>query len=337
MDYKFLLERLIAGGSLDFLEMEALMNKIMDGELSHAQIAGVLVALRIKGETIEEISAAARVMREHATKIDSGQLPVVDTCGTGGDGTHTFNISTAAAFIAAGAGVKIAKHGNRSVSSKCGSADVLKQLGVKIDISSDQVSSCIQSVGIGFLFAPSLHPAMKHAIRPRRELGVRTIFNMLGPLTNPAGAKRQLLGVYNKLLAQRFAEVLRNLGSEQALIVHGLDGLDEITTTQKSHVVELKNGEITSFELDPLDYIEEYSKLEDIVGGESPQNAEIIRRVLENVTGPCLDIAILNGAAAIQVSGLATGFSEAVNLAKESVTSGKALQKLEEMIRFTNQ
>ena len=313
------------------------MHDMMGGKLTPAQIGALLIALRMKGESVDEITAAACVMREHANPIEVGNTPVVDTCGTGGDHSGTFNISTAAAFVAAGAGVHIAKHGNRSVSSSCGSADVLRELGVNIDVEPEKVSESIQSIGIGFLFAQKLHPAMKYAATPRKELGVRTLFNMLGPLTNPARAKRQVLGVFSPDLTDKFASVLKGLGSQRVLVVHGLDRLDEISVTEKTRVTELKDGKIDTYTFDPLPYISAYHQLDDIKGGDAKINAKIMNDAISGrETGACADAAMLNGAAAIYVAGITDTFSDAVEKSKESINSGRALNKLEELIRFTN-
>ncbi len=332
-----ILEKLTKRNDLDQAEMESIMNQLMTGELTQAQVGALLVALRMKGESTDEITAAARIMRKHATSIDAGAIPIVDTCGTGGDGANTFNISTVAAFIAAGAGVPIAKHGNRSVSSKCGSADVLAELGVNINIDPAKVSESIRAIGIGFLFAPSLHPAMKFAVGPRRELGIRTMFNMLGPLTNPAGAKRHVLGVFDQNLTSRFAEVLNKLGCERALIVHGLDHLDEITVTDKTQISELRNGEVETYEFDPLPYIGSYQSPEVIKGGDARENAHLLREILKNRGGARQEIAVLNGAAAIYIAGADTDFSQAVEAARESIASGNAMRKLEALIEFSNE
>jgi anthranilate phosphoribosyltransferase len=337
MNYSTILEELIKGKNLGESAMAEVMNELMIGQLTAAQIGALLTALRIKGESIDEITAAARIMRNHATVIQTGEEPVVDTCGTGGDRSNTFNVSTAAAFVAAGAGVSIAKHGNRSVSSKCGSADVLSELGVNLDIAPEKVAECIDSIGIGFLFAPKLHPAMKYAVGPRKELGIRTIFNMLGPLTNPARAKRQVLGVFDPALTSVFAYVLKNLGSRRVMVVHGMDRLDEITVTDKTQISELKDGEIKTFDFDPVPFIGKLHNKDQIIGGDASRNAHILREVLAGQQGPCADITLLNAAAAIYVSGRATDFSQAFQTARESISSGNASGKLESLISFTNQ
>ncbi|MBN1670669.1 MAG: anthranilate phosphoribosyltransferase [Kiritimatiellae bacterium] len=313
--------------------MTEAFDRIMSGEVTPAQIGAFIVALRMKGETIEEISGAAASMRRHAVFVDPGGLPVVDTCGTGGDGSDSFNVSTTSAFVVAGAGVPVAKHGNRAVSSKCGSADVLKALGVNVEAAPEVVEECIRDAGIGFLFAPSLHPAMKHAIGPRREIGVRTIFNMLGPLTNPAGAKGQILGVFAAELTEPFAHVLKNLGSRRALIVHGQDGMDEITVTTTTRISELRNGQVRTYEFDPLPYIEHHHDAGDIAGGEPNENAERLKKVLAGEPGAARDIVLLNAAAGVIAGGKADDFKQAYGLARESIDSGRALQALEALVR----
>ncbi len=336
MQYREILEKLIQRENLGAAAMTEVMDAVMDGACTPAQVAGLLVALRMKGETIEEVAAAAASMRRHATPVDAGGPPVVDIVGTGGDGAHTFNVSTAAMFIAAGAGVKLAKHGNRSVSSKCGSADVLKALGVNIELPADRIGACVQEVGVGFLFAPMLHGAMKHAIGPRRELQVRTIFNMLGPLTNPAGANALVLGVFDAKLTDVYARVLRELGTDRAMVVHGKDGLDEITGTDNTLVVELKGDDIESREFDPRPYMGEYCTAADLKGGEPEDNAQIIKDLLVGADGPKRNVALMNAAAGIYVEGIVETFEQAFELASASVDDGKAKQKLDELVAFTN-
>ena len=308
---------------------------IMSGEATPAQIGAFIVALRMKGESADEIAGGASSMRRHAVFIDTGGLPVVDTCGTGGDARDTFNISTTAAFITAGAGVPVAKHGNRAVSSKCGSADLLAALGVNIEVPPETVEECIRSVGIGFLYAPKLPPAMKHAMGPRRELGVRTIFNMLGPLTNPAGAKGQIIGVFSPELTEPFANVLRVLGSRRAFIVHGHDGVDEITTTTATRISELANGKVSTYEFDPLPFIGEYADAADLRGGDPATNAAITRDLLSGRKGPRRDIACLNAAAAIAAGGKAADLKQGWALAQASIDSGGALKALDGLIAAT--
>ena len=332
---KEMLQKLIDRRDLTSAETTAVFDRIMTGEATPAQIGAFLVALRAKGETVDEIAGAAASMRQHAVYVDAGGLPVVDTCGTGGDGCHTFNISTTAAFVVAGAGVPVAKHGNRAISSQCGSADVLSALGVNIEVTPDVVEECIREAGIGFLFAPKLHPAMKHAMGPRRELGVRTIFNMLGPLTNPAGAKGQILGVFAAELTEPFAHVLRLLGSRRAFIVHGHDGMDEITTTAPTRVSELADGQVRTYELDPLAFIGEYTDATALAGGDAALNASITRAVLGGAAGAPRDVVCLNAAAGIAAGGRAATIREGWRLAQEAIDSGRAREALAKLVACT--
>jgi anthranilate phosphoribosyltransferase len=331
------IRRVIAREDLSLEEAHEIMGQIMRGECTDAQIAAYLVALHMKGEKAEEIAGSARAMREAVVPIRTkrDEDSIIDTCGTGGDGRHTFNVSTLAAFVAAGAGVVVAKHGNRSVSSTCGSADLLKQLGVNIDAPPETVERCIDEVGIGFLFAPKLHPAMKYAIGPRREIGVRSVFNILGPLTNPAFARRQVLGVFKKELVPVVAETLRQLGSRHVLVVHGSDGLDELTTTGHTEVAELKDGRIACWQARPLDFDVEEAKLEDFQSGGPEEGARIALEILQGWKGPKRDIVVLNAAAAIYVGGKAPSFKEAIPVARESIDSGAALDKLEALKRVS--
>lgn len=330
------LEKVMAGQDLSKEEMVQAFDLIMSGDVTPVQIAGFLVALRVKGETAEEIAGGALSMREHAVAIEADGLDVVDTCGTGGDGSNSFNISTAAALVTAGAGVPVAKHGNRSISSKCGSADVLMELGVNLDVGAEIVAKCIREGGMGFMFAPKMHPAMKYAMPARKELGVRTMFNMLGPLTNPAGAKRQVLGVFLPELTELFANVLSLMGSERAFIVHGLDGMDEITTTAKTQISELADGQIRSYEIDPSRYVGKLATPDELAGGEPATNADIIRKILGGEKGVRRDIVCLNAAAAIVVGGKAKDMEEGYGLARESIDSGKAAGVLEKMKEISN-
>ncbi|HNT35860.1 MAG TPA: anthranilate phosphoribosyltransferase [bacterium] len=330
------LKKVVSNQSLSAQESHEAMTIIMDGEATPAQIAGYLVSLRMKGETPEEIVGAARAMREHATPVDVGDLFVVDTCGTGGDAKGTINVSTLAAFIAAGAGVSIAKHGNRAASSRCGSADLLAGLGVNLDLAPEQVAECIKTIGIGFLFAPKLHQAMKHAIGPRREMGIRTIFNVLGPLTNPANAKAQLMGVFDETLVEPLAEVLCLLGSEHAMVVHGYGGYDEISSTGPTKIAEAKNGSIHLWTLDPKDLGVPYANSRDLLGGDVNQNIAITRRILDNELSPCLDLVVLNAAAAIVVGKKAEDMREGIEVARKSVASGSAREKLQQLITRSN-
>ncbi|MBM2837378.1 MAG: Anthranilate phosphoribosyltransferase [Deltaproteobacteria bacterium] len=317
-------------------EMVSVMREIMEGEATPAQIASIITALRMKGETVDEITGAARVMREKALKVKTKASVVVDTCGTGGDESFTFNISTAAAFVAAGAGLTVAKHGNRSVSSKSGSADVLKSLGVNIEAEVERVEECLDNIGIGFLFAPLMHGAMKYAAPVRREIGIRTIFNILGPLTNPAGAQYQVLGVYRSELTEVLANVLKNLGSARAFVVSGNDGLDEMTLTTETKVSELKNGTVNTYFIKPEEFGMKSCKLFELQGGEPDDNARIIRQILKGDKGPKRDVVVLNAAAAIAASGKAKDIKEGIKLAEEAIDSGKALEKLEKLIEITS-
>ena len=331
------IQKTVAGNSLSQQEAHLVATGIMEGQATDAQIAGLLMALRLKGETIDEITGFARTMREKATRIPCEVTDLVDNCGTGGDGRGTFNISTASAFVAAGAGCKVAKHGNRSVSSQCGSADVLKALGVNLQITPEKAANCIDQNGIGFLFAPLLHQAMKYAIGPRRELGVRTIFNVLGPLTNPAGARKQVMGVFDKRLTEPIANVLKNLGSEHVLVVHGEDGLDEITLSGKTTVSELKNGQITTYELEPSALGYKTVEGEVLKGGDDQANADIARYLLDGERGPMRDVVVINAGAVIYVSGLSPSIAEGVKMAEESIDSGEAKNKLDTLVRMTNE
>jgi len=317
-------------------EMVSVMREIMEGEATPAQIAAFITALRMKGETVDEITGAARVMREKALKVKTRASVVVDTCGTGGDESFTFNISTAAAFVAAGAGLTVAKHGNRSISSKSGSADVLKSLGVNIEAEVQRVEECLDNIGIGFLFAPMMHGAMKHAAPVRREIGIRTIFNILGPLTNPAGAQYQVLGVYRSELTEVLANVLKNLGSTRAFVVSGNDGLDEMTLTSETKVSELKDGKVNTYSIKPEEFGMTRCKLFELQGGEPDDNARIISAILKGDKGPKRDVVVLNAAAAIVASGMAKDIKEGIKLAEEAIDSGKALEKLEKLIEITN-
>lgn len=328
--------KIVKGSDLTEQEMIHVMNEIMTGGAAPSQIAAFITALRIKGETVSEITGAARVMREKATRISAPSDDVVDTCGTGGDESMTFNISTAAAFVAAGAGVIVAKHGNRSVSSKSGSADVLRSLGVNIEAEVSRVEECIKEAGIGFLFAPLLHGAMKYAAIVRREIGIRTIFNILGPLTNPAGAKRQVVGVYDPALTDMLAKVLYNLGSRRAFIVHGEDGLDEITLTGETRVTELNEGAIKTYHIRPEDFGFERCAPDELKGGDPDVNAGIILDMLKGKKDAKRDIVLLNGAAAITAAGKTHNLKEGIAIARGAVDSGEALKRLEKLKEVTN-
>ncbi|HLE08988.1 MAG TPA: anthranilate phosphoribosyltransferase [Thermodesulfobacteriota bacterium] len=330
------IRKAVAGTDLTEEEMVHTMNEVMTGAASPAQIASFITALRLKGETVDEITGAARVMREKVTTISAKDPRVVDTCGTGGDESLTFNISTAAAFVVAGGGITVAKHGNKSVSSRSGSADVLKALGVNIEAEVSIVEECLREAGIGFLFAPLLHGAMKYAAPVRREIGIRTIFNILGPLTNPAGAKYQVIGVYDPALTDIMAKVLFNLGSEHAFIVRGEDGLDEITLTGETRVTELKEGSIKTYHIKPEDFGFERCRPEDLRGGEPSDNAGIIMDILNGEKGPKREVVLLNAAAGIVAGGKGSTLKEGVAVARGSVDSGEALGKLKKLIALTN-
>jgi anthranilate phosphoribosyltransferase len=324
--------RVVQRENLSEEEMVSLMDQVMSGAATPSQIAALITALRMKGETVQELTGAVRVMREKVDRVYVSDPRVVDTCGTGGDQKGTFNVSTTAAFVVAGAGVSVAKHGNRSVSGQCGSADVLAELGVRLDMEKRRVEECVARIGIGFLFAPLLHGAMKHAIGPRREIGIRTIFNLIGPLTNPAGAKRQLVGVYAREWTQPLARVLGNLGTVHALVVHGLDGLDEITLTGPTEVAEIRDGSVRSYLLEPEQLGFTRCKHEDLRGGGVRENAEILVRILGGDKGPKRDVVVLNSACAIAVAGEASDFREGRRRAEESIDSGAAEEKLRLLI-----
>jgi anthranilate phosphoribosyltransferase len=326
---------LVEGKDLDEGRMTEVMREIMDGRTTDAQIAAFLTALRIKGETVGEITGAAKVMREKVMRVRAPEN-TVDTCGTGGDMAHTFNISTTSAIVVAACGVPVAKHGNRSVSSKSGSADLLEALGVKIDLGPEQVQKCIDETGFGFMFAPLFHPAMKYAIGPRREMAIRTIFNILGPLTNPAGADRQVMGVFSDSLTEPLAHVLNNLGARHAIVVHGEDGLDEITVTARTRVSELKDGKVTTYYLTPEDFGFAGAKKEDLVGGSAEDNTRATIGILNGEKGPKRDIVLINAAAAIVAGGRARDFSEALQIAAGAIDSGEAMRKLEQIKEVSN-
>lgn len=323
------LSKVVEGRPVDRTEAQAAMAAIMSGECTPAQIGAFLVALRMRGETVEQISGFAEAMRANCVRITTKHPDVVDTCGTGGDRLDTFNISTAAAIVTAAAGVPVAKHGNRSVSSQCGSADVLAELGVRIDLEPDEVAHCVDELGIGFLFAPSLHPAMKHAIGPRRELGLRTVFNILGPLTNPAGAKRQLLGVFQASLTRVLAETLRDLGSTHALVVHGLDGMDELSTLGPTLVSELREGTVRTYELRPEQFGLRRAEPEEIEGGDPARSAQILLAAISGEEGAPRDIVLYNAGAAIYVGGRAESISAGIEAARAAIDSGAARAKLD--------
>lgn len=324
-------------GHLQMDEAEAVMNQIMGGSATEAQIGAYLMALRMKGETQDEITGSARAMRSNAHHVPTrfnGEL--LDTCGTGGDKSGTFNISTTVAFVAAGAGIPVAKHGNRAASSKCGSADVLAELGVNLDLTPEQVGQCIDETGIGFLFAPKLHPAMKHAIGPRRQMGIRTIFNILGPLTNPAGAQRQLMGVFAADLTDMLAHVLGALGAKSAIVVSGYGGLDELTTTGPNRVSYYMDGVVTTHDLDPRDYGFKGANIADLQGDDAPTNAAILRGVLSGeIRDARRDVVLLNAGAALMAGGLVGNLRDGIEMAAKVIADGAALAKLESLIAYS--
>ncbi len=312
-----------------------LLQVIMTGQATAAQIGALLTALRMKGETVDELAGFASTMRALATKVSTERRPLVDTCGTGGDGAGTFNISTTAAFVVAGAGIAVAKHGNRSASSQCGSADVLEALGVNLDVTADTVGRCIDEVGIGFLFARALHGAMKHVAQARAEMKIRTVFNLLGPLTNPAMADAQVIGVFDRGRVQDMAEVLRRLGTRRAYVVAGSDGLDEITLSGPTFVAEATGVSVRTFEVTPADFGLKPSPISAIKGGNAAENARILRAVLGGEAGPARDIVLMNAAAAIRAAGAANDWMTAVDQARASIDNGAANEKLEALVRFT--
>ncbi|MEE9552411.1 MAG: anthranilate phosphoribosyltransferase [Gammaproteobacteria bacterium] len=337
MDIQSAIQHITNGDHLNKDDMREVMRNIMTGECTAAQIAGFLIGLRMKGETIDEIAAAAEVMRELATKVMTNKDHLVDTCGTGGDGTNTFNISTTSAFVAAAAGANVAKHGNRSVSSKSGSADVLEAAGVKLELSPEQISQCIEKVGIGFMFAPMHHSAMKHAIGPRRELGVRTIFNILGPLTNPAGAPNQVLGVFSDSWLGKLAQVLQRLGSQHVMVVHSEDGMDEISISAPTKVSELVNDEIKDYTITPEQFGLKRADITTLTVDSIEDSLKKMRAVLDNETGPALDIVVLNAGATIYTAGIEDKLENGISRAKDAIANGTAKAKLDELIELTNQ
>lgn len=344
------IEKVVKGIDLSEAEMGASFEEIMSGKATPAQIGAFITSLRMKGETVEEITGAAKVMRQKSLHISAGKSTVdidrddinidaetiIDTCGTGGSGTNTFNISTTVAFVVAGCGLKVAKHGNRSASSQCGSADVLEALGVKLDVGADLVQRCIIEIGIGFLYAPLFHNAMKYAITPRKEIGIRTIFNILGPLSNPANATSQVVGVYNSGLTETVAKVLKNLGTRRAFVVYGMDTLDEITITGKTKVSELKAGHIRTYYLTPQEFGLKRARLADIEGGNAKVNSEIVQSVLKGERGPKRDVVLANAACAIVCGSKAKNLKEGVRIAAQSIDSGAAMEKLLRLIELTN-
>lgn len=329
------LNKLIDRVDLTHDEMLDVMQQIMQGEYTPAQMSGILVALRMKGETVDEIAAAAEVMRSLSTKVKVAEDAfLVDTCGTGGDGIQTFNVSTLSAVIAAAAGARVAKHGGRSVSSTCGSADVLEALGVNVNLTANQVAQAVDSIGIGFMFAPNHHSAMKHAAPVRRELGVRTLFNLLGPLTNPAGARRQVMGVFDRALTGKLAHVLQQLGSEHVLVVHGADGMDEISFSGDTYVAELKHGKISEYLINPRQFGMALHAAESIRVQNAEESKNMIMAVLAGQHGPARDIVLLNAGAAIYVAGQSPSLLDGIAKAAQTIDDGSALSKLQQLARF---
>jgi len=337
MDMPAAIRAVTEGRDLGSDEMTTVMRLIMTGEATQAQIGGFLIGLRMKGETVDEIAAAAGVMRELATRVNVDGPHLVDTCGTGGDGANTFNISTASAFVVAAAGAKVAKHGNRSISSKSGSADVLEAAGVSLNLSPEQVARCVDEIGVGFMFAPKHHGAMKHAIGPRKEMGVRTIFNLLGPLTNPAGAPNQVLGVFSKDWVQPLAEVLARLGSEHVLVVHADDGMDEISIATPTHIAELKDGVVTTYTIKPEDFGIARGDVNALTVDSAKSSLIMVKSLLNNEAGPARDIVSLNAGAAIYAAGLEASLAEGVARAQAVIASGEAAARLDALVALSQQ
>ena len=335
MQIQATLQKLLNQQNLSASEMRAVMQAMMSGELTDAQIAGFLIALRCKGETIEEIAEAVAVMRELAQRVPVSGENVIDTCGTGGDGANTFNISTAAAFVVAAAGGKVAKHGNRSVSSNCGSADLLEAAGVNLDLSAEQVAECVNTLGVGFLFAAKHHGAVRHTVGPRKEMGVRTLFNLIGPMTNPANAPHQLIGVFDKQWLVPVAEVLKKLGSKHVLVVHAEDGLDEISIAAPTNIAELKNGDVLSYSVTPEQFGFARTDLNTLAVSDAQASLEIIRQVFNNQPGPARDIVALNAGAAIYAADLAVSLDAGILRAQQVLADGSALAKLEGLIVYS--
>ena len=330
------IETVVSGGSLSMQDAAAAMNEIMSGDATPAQFGAFVTALRIKGETVDEIAGMAQVMREHSLHVDVGGA-LVDTCGTGGDGSGTFNISTTAAFVAAGAGAKVAKHGNRAMSGSSGSADVLEALGAKIDLSPESVARCINETGFGFMFAQGFHPSMRFAAGPRREIGIRTVFNILGPLTNPAGAGAQVIGVADASMASKMAQVLGRLGSSRALVVHGNDGLDEITIADSTRVWELKDGAVSEYDISPAGFGLSAASLADIQASDAEASASMLRDVLAGNTGAARDIVLLNAAAALLAANMVLSISTGVEIAADAIDTGSAMRRMEAFIALSQE
>jgi anthranilate phosphoribosyltransferase len=335
MNFTENLNKIIRKQDLNQDEMSSMFMEIFDGEITDPQIGAFMAALATKGETFEELAGAARTMRRKAVRIQTTSNNVVDTCGTGGDSTGTFNISTTTAFVVAGCGVTVAKHGNRSISSKCGSADLLEELGVKIDTDPEIVEEAVNELGIGFLFAPKFHGSMRHAAKARNDIGIRSVFNMLGPLTNPAAAKYQLIGVYAPELTEMFAQTLQLLGTKKAFVVHGHDGMDEITTTAPTRVTELNNDIIKTYDLDPIDFFNSYADSKDILGKDKETNAGITKSILKGETGPKRNIVLINSSIALIAAEQADNITSGIKMAEDSIDSGKANDKLNQLVEFT--
>ena len=335
--FKDHLQQIISGKDLSEAQMTRMITFVLDGEASDAQIGAMMGALATKGETFEELAGAAQAMRRKALRIQAPGTTVVDTCGTGGDSAGTFNISTTTAFVVAGCGITVAKHGNRSVSSQCGSADLLEALGVRLDIEPELVEEALGEIGIGFLFAPVFHGAMRHAARARKEVGIRSIFNMLGPLTNPAGANCQLLGVFAPELTEMFARALKQLGARRALVVHGHDGLDEISVCAATRVSELNDGMVRTYDIAPEQYFERLAEPADLAGGEAAHNAVITREILGGRSGPRRDVVLINAAGALVAAGAAEDLTAGIAMARESIDSGAAAGKLDALVTFTQE
>jgi len=337
MTFTQTLNQIVNGRDLSQEQAAEMITHIFSGNITPAQTGAFMAALATKGETFEELAGAARAMRRKAARIQTLSAKVIDTCGTGGDGSNSFNISTTTAFVVAGAGVTVAKHGNRSISSRCGSADVLEALGVNLAVDPEIVEEAINEICIGFLFAPTFHGAMKHAAKARKECGIRSIFNMLGPLTNPAAASCQIVGVYAPALTEMFANALDLLGVEKAFVVHGHDGMDEITTTDLTRVSELSGGRVKSYDLDPLNYFDDYADPRDLQGGDARKNADILIRILSGEKGPRRDIVLINAGAGLVAADAAADIGQGIQAAAVAIDSGRALQKLNDLIRFTQE
>lgn len=336
MNIQAAIEKICNNTNLSDSEMTDVMHQIMTGQATDSQIGGFLIGMRMKGETVDEITAAATVMRSLATPVELDETNLVEIVGTGGDGSSTFNVSTASCFVVAAAGGRVAKHGNRSVSSKSGAADLLETAGVNLDITADQVKTCVEDIGVGFMFAPKHHSAMKHAIGPRKEMGVRTIFNILGPLTNPAGTPNQVLGVFSGELVRPLAEVLNKLGANHVMVVHGNDGMDEITISDSTRVAELKDGEITEYIIKPEDFGIQQHSIATIRVNDATESLDMVTSVLNNDDSPARNIVILNAGAAIYVAGLTSSHKAGIERAKEILESGAAKEKMLELINITN-